>query len=153
MFFRRRTACRTGTARRAVRCCARRPSDRKGALLSLELLLTLPILLALCFGTIEMGMLLMGMQRVQSAADAACRAATLPSADAAAVQAAAVQTLAKNSLVQACTVDSTLGVYPGDPVTVKISVPMSAAAPNLLAIVGFSLSGRYLTAQTQMSKQ
>ena len=55
--------------------------DRAGAVFSLELLLVLPILLTVCLGIVELCMLLMGMQRVQAASNAACRVATLPAND------------------------------------------------------------------------
>jgi hypothetical protein len=50
-------------------------------------------------------------------------------------------------------INSQIGDYAGDPVIVQITVPMTAASPNLLKMIGFDLEGRNLVAQTQMSKQ
>ena len=132
-------------------------SRRVGAVLSIELLLVFPVLAAMCFGVAELSLLLMGMQRVQSASSAACRVATLPASDPAvleqAVREAAARALAKASLVRTYEIRFQLGQYAGDPVTVEVRVPMKAAAPDLLELVGFSLEGRQLVAQTVMRKQ
>ena len=101
---------------------------------SLELLLVLPILLTVCFGVVEFSLLLMNMQRVQSASGAACRVGTLPandlSAQQQAMQQAAAAALASPGLVAAYQMQSQIGQYAGDPVVVEISVPMTAAAPT-----------------------
>ena len=91
----------------------------------------------------------MGMQRVQAASSAACRVGTLPAGDVAAQQAAmqnaAAKALATTSLVQAFQLQSQLGSSTGDPVVVEVRVPMTAAAPDLLRVLGFSLQGRQLS--------
>ena len=46
-----------------------------------------------------------------------------------------------------------VGQYPGDPVWVHVAVPMTAAAPDLLSVVGLSSRSRELAAQTVMRKQ
>ena len=132
-------------------------SERIAALLSVELLLVLPILAVMFLGMIEFSLLLMGVQRVQSAANAACRVATLPIADPAtldqSVRDAAVKALGKAPLVAAYQISYDAGQYAGDPVAVEVVVPMTAAAPDLLAVLGLSLQGRQVTAQTVMRKQ
>ena len=132
-------------------------TNRVGAILSIELLLVLPVLAAMCFGVAELSLLLMAMQRVQSASSAACRVATLPATDPVvlerAVRDAAARALAKASLVRTYEIRFQLGQYAGDPVVVEVRVPMKAAAPDLLKIVGFTLEGRQLVAQTVMRKQ
>jgi Flp pilus assembly protein TadG len=132
--------------------------NRKGAVLSLELLLVLPILLVVCFAVVEFSMLLIAMQRVQTASSAACRIGTLPARNPdvqqQAMLAAAKAALGNPSLIAACQMpQSDVGTYAGDPVVVVVSVPMTAAAPNLLKMMGFSLEGRQLVAQTEMCKQ
>jgi hypothetical protein len=138
-------------------CAAYRKRNRAGAVFSLELLLVLPILLTVCFGLVELSLLLMGMQRVQSASSAACRVATLPTTDSVAQQQAmsnaAAAALHTPGLVATYQMKSQVGQYAGDPVVVEVSVPMTAAAPDLLKMIGFSLRGRQMTAQTQMCKQ
>jgi len=130
---------------------------RKGAVLSLELLFVLPILSVICFAMVELSFLLMGEQRVQAASVAACRVGTLPASNAAAQQQAmrdaAAGALGDASLAASYQMQFEPGQYAGDPVIVEVSVPMTAAAPDLLKIIGFSLEGRQLVAQTQMCKQ
>lgn len=137
--------------RRRGRC------GRSGAVFSVELLLVLPIVLTLCFGIVELSMLLMGMQRVQAASNAACRVGTLPASDSAlqqqAMRDAAAAALGTVGMASSYQMQSQVGQYAGDPVVVDVSVPMTAAAPNLLKIIGFSLQGRQLVAHTQMCKQ
>ena len=134
-----------------------RPGRRTGAILSAELLLVMPILLALCLGVTELSLLLMGMQRVEAASSAACRVCTLPATDAVvreqAARQAATRALAKATLVSSYDLQIDPGLYAGDPVTVEVRVPMTAAAPDLLKIVGFSLANRQLVARTVMRKQ
>jgi hypothetical protein len=134
-----------------------RKKNRAGAVFSLELLLVLPILLTVCFGAVELSLLLMGMQRVQAASSAACRVGTLPASDLIAqddaMRQAAAYALGTVGMANSFEMRSQLGQYAGDPVVVEITVPMSAAAPNLLKIIGFSLEDREMTAQTQMCKQ
>jgi hypothetical protein len=131
--------------------------NRKGAILSLELLLVLPILWVVCFGFVEFSLLLMSMQRVQAASSAACRVGTLPTTDLEAQQTAmndAVKAaLGQPGLIASYQMQSQVGQFSGDPVQVEISVPMTAAAPNLLLMVGFNLEGRQLVARTEMCKQ
>ena len=130
---------------------------RSGAVFSLELLLVLPILLTVCFGVVELSLLLMGMQRVQAASSVACRIGTLPASDPIAqdqaMREAVTYALGTVGMADSFEMRSRLGQYAGDPVVVEVTVPMSAAAPDLLKILGFTLEGRDLTAQTQMCKQ
>jgi hypothetical protein len=135
----------------------RRPAGRKGALLSAELLFAFPVLAGLLLGIIEFGMLLAAEQRVETACREACRVGSLPASDShalgQAVRQAAEQALASASLVQTYTLSFQPGQYTGDPVMVQVSVPMRAAAPDLLLIVGFGLTGRQLNAQCVMRKE
>jgi hypothetical protein len=45
------------------------------------------------------------------------------------------------------------GGHTGDPVTVEIRVPMTAASPDMLAMFGFSLQKRYLISRVVMCKE
>jgi hypothetical protein len=133
-----------------------RRGQRTGAVLSLELVLVMPVLALAFFSVVEFSLLLMGRQRVQSAATAACRVGTLPASDAAAQQQAMRDAAARalgGAMADAYQMQSDLGPHAGDPVVVRITVPMTAASPNMLAMLGFSLEGRQLAAQTQMCRQ
>ncbi len=139
------------------RARGRRGLNRAGAVFSLELLLVLPILLIVCFALVELSLLLVGMQRVQAASNAACRIAALPTNDTVrqqyAMSEAAEAALGTEDMVYYYDMDSGIGPYTGDPVWVEITVPMTTAAPDLLKIIGFSLDGRNLTSRTEMRKQ
>jgi Flp pilus assembly protein TadG len=136
----------------------RAPQRRRlGAILSLELILVLPILTIILLAIIELSFLMMGLQRVQSASSAACRVGTLPPSNSPALdqamQQAAIGALDRLPMIAAYQMTYDVGQYPGDPVWVQVTVPMTAATPDLLRVVGLGLKGRQLTAQTVMRKQ
>jgi Flp pilus assembly protein TadG len=134
-----------------------RRRGRKGAVLSLELLFVLPILAVLFFGLLEVSLLLMGMQRVQAASSAACRVGTLPANDPVAQQQAmkdaAARALGQAGMIATYQMQADVGRYVGDPVLVQVSVPMTAASPDLLGMIGFSLKDRQLVGRCEMCKQ
>lgn len=67
---------------------------RRGALLSIELVLTLPVLILVTLGALEFSFLLMGSQAITAGANVGARQAALPSATAAQVNQAVYQSLA-----------------------------------------------------------
>ena len=123
---------------------------RLGAVLSMELILVLPIMIGLICAMVEFGMLWSAGQRVKEAASAGCRTASFRGADEQAVRAAVERTLAKKKLITTYS----LNVEKPDPqsndVAVTVSVPMNAAAPDLLAFLGFGLKEKNVVAQTIM---
>jgi Flp pilus assembly protein TadG len=127
---------------------------RRGALLTLELIIVLPILLGLLFGIVEFGLVLEGAQRVQLASQAGAQVAQLPGVvPFASVDAAVNAVLAKPVLVSFHTTTVTGGANPGDPVTVQVKVLSGDTAPDLLALIGFTLADRYLIGETTLLKQ
>lgn len=71
-----------------------RPSQRrKGALLSLELVIALPVLLIVVFAAVEFSFLLLGSQAITAAANVGARQAALPSSTAEDVRFAVFQAL------------------------------------------------------------
>lgn len=66
---------------------------RRGALLSLELVITLPVLLLVTLGALEFSFLLMGTQAITAGANVGARQAALPSATAEQVNRAVFQAL------------------------------------------------------------
>jgi len=136
---------------------SRRGRSRKGALLSTELLFVLPILAGLLFAMVEFSMLLSAKQQIKSASRLACRVASLPAADPVqlehVVRGAAEQGLVRSSLIESYELRFDPGQNTGDEVVAEVRVPMRAAAPNLLSVVGFNLKGRHLTARTVMRKE
>jgi Flp pilus assembly protein TadG len=124
---------------------------RLGAVLSMELILVLPIVLALVFSVIEFGMLWSSSQRVKDAATAGCRTASFRGADETAIRRAVERSLGKPALVANYSLDIRQDV--SNEVSVAVTVPMRSAAPDLLRFVGFALDGRLLSSQTVMRKE
>jgi Flp pilus assembly protein TadG len=130
-----------------------RRRSRRGAVLSTELILLVPIAFGLLMALAEFSMLWLANQRVVAAAQAACRTATLPGATVDAVQQAAASALAKPALISQATIEVTWAQHSGDPVLVEVRLPMRAAAPDLLAFLGFGLGDGQLVAQCVMRKE
>jgi hypothetical protein len=143
----------------ATRCLAfadcRR--HRRGAILSYELILVLPIAVALVLSLIEFGLLWSAAHKVQLATQNACRAGTRPSATLheldREVRLAANTALIDKRLIESHRLTFYPGSHTGDHVVVELQVPMSAASPDMLSIIGYSLRGRWLTSRVVMSKE
>lgn len=130
---------------------ARKPQNRRGVL-SMELVLTLPILLILLFGLLEFSLLFFARGDVVDASRAGVRAARLHGATQESVEDEVRYSLGARLASQA-QVHTTLGGKTGDEVSVTVRVPMAAAAPDLLWIAGYSLKGRELLCETRMVKE
>ena len=128
---------------------ARRP--RRG-ILSAELLLTLPILTILLFGLLEFSLLFFARGDVVEASRAGARAARLYGATEESVEAEVRDSLG-GRLAPRVRVLTDLGNKTGDEVSVAVVVPMAAASPDLLWLIGYSLNGRELICQTRMAKE
>jgi Flp pilus assembly protein TadG len=129
---------------------------RKGAVLSIELIIVLPILLAVVLASVEFGLLLMASQGVGAAANVGAREAAKPSSSRASVEAtvaAAVQGWRWNNDYEVVIFvngvkDSGNGLLTaghGATVSVTVNVPMDEAAPDLLKTLGVTLAGKELT--------
>jgi Flp pilus assembly protein TadG len=132
-------------------------SRRRPGRLALELLLILPILLALLGGLIEFSVLLVARQQLANASREGARVAAL-GGDQTAVEQAARLALGSGA-VSAASVQSVLTDGSGVPlpsgaaVQVTVAVPAAQVTPNLLGVIGFSLGDRVLSAQTVMRKE
>jgi Flp pilus assembly protein TadG len=128
-----------------------RPRRRRGVL-SLELLITLPILGIVLLGLFEFSLLFYARAEVVEACRAGCRHATLHGCTAGDVE-QQVRTALSPRLHDGLQVSADLGGQTGDVVTVAVSVPMQQAAPDLLWPVGFGLDGRRLYYEARMQKE
>jgi hypothetical protein len=131
----------------------RRAARRAGAVLTAELVLVLPLVISLVLAVIEFSLLWASTHRLSAAARAACRAATLPGSDdqiESEVETALAQTLQDSRLIEACQAYVVRGRHSGEPVSVELWVPMRAAAPDLLVMIGLGLGDRQLTARCVM---
>lgn len=124
---------------------------RRGSI-SMELVLTLPLLMTLLLGIFEFSLLLLARGDVVQASRAGARMATLNGVTENDVQAEVQRTLGTRfgSDIQ---VETQLAEKSGEEILVTVRVPMGAAAPNLLWPIGYNLQGRELLAETRMVKE
>ena len=124
---------------------------RRGVL-SMELVLTLPILFVLMLGLFEFTMLFYSRSLVVEASRAAARKASLPGATNEAIE-AEVRRVLSPTLQTGMQIGVDLGDRSGDLVVVSIEVPMSSASPDLLWPIGAGLNGRNLFSETRMVRE
>jgi Flp pilus assembly protein TadG len=131
-------------------------SKRRGSL-AIEMLIVLPVLLAIMLGMVEFSMLLVSRQELLTASREGARVAAIGGSQDD-VEAAVRQFLGTGSLSQA-TITTVLTdnqgqpLPSGSPVAVTVSLPANQAAPDLLVFIGFSLRDETLVAQTVMRKE
>jgi hypothetical protein len=123
--------------------------NRRGAVLSMELVLVLPLFLLLIFSLVEFSMLTAGQARVASAAQAGARYMSLSGAGESAVQERVAQVLGAD-LSAVCSIAVEPAIYVGETGYVTVSVPMQTASPDLLWFIGFGLAGRSLEMRAGM---
>ncbi len=129
-----------------------RRGHRRTGLLSMELVLTLPILALLLAGLLEFTMLFFARGEVVEASRVAARKATLPGATLENVEDEVLKVLHPR-FHDSVHVAAELGEKSGDVVAVAVTVDMSAAAPDLLWPIGYSLQGRPLLSETCMIRE
>ncbi|MCA9115244.1 MAG: pilus assembly protein [Planctomycetaceae bacterium] len=124
---------------------------RRGVL-SMELVLTLPILGMVLMGLFEYSLLFLARGELEQASRTAARRATIAGVTADDVEEEIRRVLSRR-LAEHARVEILGGEYSGDLVAVRVSVPMRAAAPDLLWPIGFSLKGRFLRSETRMARE
>lgn len=128
-----------------------KPVRRRGVL-SMELVFTLPILGVLLAGLLEFSLVFFARADMAQACRAGARKATLYGVTQQDVE-AEVRRVLTPRLHAGLQVLADMQVRTGEPVTVAVRAPMSAAAPDLLWPIGFSLEGRDLYCETRMVKE
>ncbi len=126
-----------------------RTSDRRGAILSMELVLILPIFLLLIFSIVEFSMLMSANTRVASAATSGARLMSIGGADSDEVR-DRVTWLLGPSLAKDCQIIVEPAEHAGTIGRVSVIVPMKNASPDLLWITGFSLAKRTIESEAPM---
>jgi len=142
----------------------RRPRARSGVL-TVEMILVIPILLAVVLALVQFGITLMSMQGITAAARVGTRQATLPSATQASVEAAVSQVLAGWHFAGKETTEIFVNGSPvnagnpltnavtGDAVAVRVTVPTTDAVPDLLKFIGGSIVGQDLKTEFVLRKE
>jgi Flp pilus assembly protein TadG len=130
-----------------------KPLSRPGSINAIELLLLLPIILALAAGIVEFSLILSIDQQIAVASREGARVAS-QGGSAAEVEAAARVNLGTGAVGVNAIVTSQLTDVSGNPVTVDVQIAdASTVAPNLLAIIGFSIKNKALDARTIMRRE
>lgn len=122
---------------------------RRGAILSMELVLVLPIFLVLVFAVVEFTMLMSARTRVGDVARNASRLVSTSGYTADEAE-SLVREMLGPVLSRGSRIQITNQSGAGSVGNVRIDVPMNQAAPDLLWLVGFGLSGRVLTVDAPM---
>ncbi len=125
---------------------------RRRGILSMELVLTLPILGLVLIALFQFTILFYSRGLVVEASRAGARRATLNGATLADVE-AEVRRVLSPQLQQNMTVQAILGEHSGDLVAVGVEVPMQNATPDLLWPIGIGLDGRNLYSETRMVRE
>lgn len=131
-----------------------RSRQRKGALLSAEMLLVSPAMILLLFGIVEIGVLASTYNELKQASHVGARAgATAPAAHVKEAVVWAVEEVLKDSALRdKVTIACDEVVDSGTIFHVSVAMKKDQAAPDLLSVLGFSLSGK-LEASTAMRKE
>jgi hypothetical protein len=129
---------------------------RRGSL-TIELLLLMPVLLALVVGAVEMSLLVASEQKLEAASATGARTAA-QGGDQEAVRLAVREALAHSKLCGAEVIvrlDDENG-YPlpsGSTVEVRVQINANQAVPDLLSFIGFSIKEMTLSGHTAMRKE
>lgn len=123
----------------------------------MELLFVLPLLLAVLLGTVEFSLWLTAQQQVALAGREGARVAATGGSETEILDAVRV-TLGEARFTQAtvtAVLTDELGnpVATGDPVSVRVLLPVRYVVPDLLAFVGLSIRSQVLVSQTVMRKE
>jgi Flp pilus assembly protein TadG len=129
---------------------------RRGGSITVELLLVLPILMAVLLGTFEFSMLAQVRQQLVLASREGARVAALGGTQADVTQATqqSLGGVLQNATIQVNIADGGGNPTPsGQPVSVLVSIQAGKAVPDLLTFIGYSISNQTLAAQTVMRKE
>jgi hypothetical protein len=130
-----------------------RPARRtRRGVLSMELVLTLPILFVLLMGLFEFTMLFYSRSLIVEATRVGARKASLPGATPQDVE-DEVRRVLSPRLQTGIQIGVDPGSHSGDVVVVTVQTPMTSASPDLLWPIGAGLSGRSLYSETRMIRE
>jgi Flp pilus assembly protein TadG len=123
----------------------------------MELLFVLPVLLVLLLAMIQLSLLLVTEQQLQTASREGARVAAV-GGDQSAVEMVVRRTLGSGRLqaaqVQAFLTDDTgQPLAAGDPVVVVVALRAGAAVPDLMPFLGLSTGQQLLVGRTVLSKE
>ena len=128
------------------------PRRSRRGVLSMELVLTLPILFVVLMGLFEFTMLFYSRSLIVEATRVGARKASLPGATQEAVE-EEVRRVLSPRLQTGMQIGVDPGSHSGDVVVVSVQTPMTSASPDLLWPIGVGLGGRNLYSETRMIRE
>ena len=155
-------------ANRALNTCVGREAYRsyrsRDGVLTLELIMTLPILLAVGLATVQFSMMLLGSQAISAAAYSGVRTASLPGTSAISAFDAVHHALDGWSFQNDVEVlifvndqpeltEPLIAATTGDKVSVTVRVKAAKVAPNALRLIGISIADTDLQQTFVMRKE
>jgi Flp pilus assembly protein TadG len=132
--------------------CSEKTTPARRGVLTMELVLTLPILMMVLLGLFEFTLLFYARGMVVEASRAGARQASLPGATLSDVE-NRVRAVLSPKFQSQLKIEGDLGQRSGDVVFVSVGVPMAAASPDLLWMVGFGLNDQQLYSETRMVRE
>lgn len=129
-----------------------RARRRRRGFLTMELVMTLPILAIVIFALFEFSMLFFARGSVVEATRVGARMATLPGTDQQAVE-DEIRKVLQPRLQENLQIEVQMGENTGDVVSVVVAIAAEEASPDLLWPIGYSLRGRQLIAETRMIRE
>jgi hypothetical protein len=129
---------------------------RRTGAVGVELLLLLPVFLVLALAIMEISLLLAAREQVQCACREGVRRAAQGGNEEEIIQAVRLHLGSKTAETRiVCSLRDEEGrpIRPGEPVAVRLDMPASAAVPDLMACIGFSLQGQAITTFAVMRKE
>ncbi len=125
---------------------------RRGAVLTMELVLVLPIFLLLLFAIVEFSMLTSARLRIADAARSGVRSICLSNASDESIR-TDIRNILGPKLAENIRIDVAIPRQTGALANVRVTIPMSNAAPDLLWMTGFSVRDRVLIADAPMVRE
>jgi hypothetical protein len=124
----------------------------KRGVLSMELVLTLPILFFLLLAIFEFMMLFYSRSLLVEASRIGARKAAISGVTEEDI-AVEIERVLSPQLQKGIQINVDFGEWSGDVVTVALTVPMTSASPDLMWPIGFGLTGRNLYSETRMIRE
>lgn len=137
---------------RSIASAAIRTATHRRGVLTMELVMTLPILFILLLGMFEFTTLFYSRSLIVEATRVGARKASLPGATEDAVV-SDIRSVLSPRLQTGMQIEVVLGQRSGDIVMVAVQTPMSSASPDLLWPIGIGLDGRNLYSETRMVRE
>ena len=129
-----------------------KPATRRGAILTMELVLVLPVFMLLLFAIVEFSLLSSAQNRITEAAQTGVRQLCITNKSPDDIRESVKRQLGPK-LASQMKVDVVSPADAGELANVRITIPMKNATPDLLWLTGFSVSDRVLSADAPMIRE